>query len=355
MNSTSFRLFCCPQFPHTLEAGQSTPPQRRPVIFSATQPSSELTIGNYIGALRNWVALQETHDCIYSVVDAHALTIRPEPSALRKQTLDVLAMYIACGIDPERSVVFVQSHVAAHAQLAWVLGCFASLGELNKMTQFKEKSDKHGSNVGLYTYPVLQAADILLYQANCVPVGEDQKQHLELARNIAERFNYHYSETFTVPEPYITKLGARVMSLQDPTKKMSKSDDNRNATIFLSDPPEEIRKKVKRAVTDSGTDIRYEPETRPALANLIELFHAASGMSIENIERHFEGKGYGALKTELGEALVAMLQPIQERYTQLRADKSTLEAYMKRGAEEASRLADRTLHVVYKKVGLVEL
>jgi tryptophanyl-tRNA synthetase len=318
------------------------------------QPSSELTLGNYIGALRNWVALQETHDCVYCVVDQHAITTRPDAAALRKQTLDVAAMYVACGIDPARSVVFVQSHVPAHAQLAWVLGCFAQMGELNKMTQFKEKSDRHGANIGLYTYPVLQAADILLYQADCVPVGEDQKQHLELARNIAERFNNHYSPTFVVPEPYITKVGARVMSLQEPEKKMSKSDENHAATIFLSDPPNEIRKKIKRAVTDSGTDIRYD-ESRPAIANLIELYHVATGASIEAIEREFEGKGYGEFKTALGDALADMLMPIQERYHAIRNDKAALSAILQRGAEEASKRAFKTLRKVYKKVGLVEL
>jgi len=333
---------------------QTTPAIKRPTIFSAMQPSSELTLGNYVGALRNWVTLQEEFDCIYCVVDLHAITIHPEPAALRKQTLDVAAMYVASGIDPERSVVFVQSHVPAHTQLSWVLGSFSMMGELNKMTQFKEKSDKHGANIGLYTYPVLQAADILLYQANCVPVGEDQKQHLELSRNVAERFNHHYSETFTVPEPYITKLGARVMSLQDPTKKMSKSDDNRNATIFLSDAPDDIRRKIKRAVTDSGSDIRYGAE-RPAVSNLIELYHVATGLDIAAIEERFAGKGYGDFKAELAEALVTMLQPIQERYAELRHDKERLHGILKRGAEEASRRAYRTLRKVYKKLGIVEI
>jgi tryptophanyl-tRNA synthetase len=327
---------------------------KRPVIFSAMQPSSELTLGNYIGALRNWVALQETHDCVYCVVDQHAITIHPDAAALRKQTLDVAAMYVASGINPNESVVFVQSHVPAHAQLAWVLGAFAQMGELNKMTQFKEKSDKHGANSGLFTYPVLQAADILLYQANCVPVGEDQKQHLELARNVAERFNHHYSETFAVPEPYITTVGARVMSLQDPTKKMSKSDENRTATIFLTDSSDEIQRKIKRAVTDSGSEIRHSNE-RPAISNLIELYHVATGESIHAVEKQFDGKGYGVFKESVAEAIVEMLRPIQERYTQIRGDKTALNTLLKHGAERASHLAHRTLRKVYKKVGFVEI
>ncbi len=328
--------------------------QKRPIIFSAMQPSSELTLGNYVGALKHWVELQATYDCVYCVVDEHAVTIHPEPAKLRKQTLDLAAMYVASGIDPEQSVIFVQSHVPAHAQLAWVLGTFTPMGEASKMTQYKEKSDKHGANVGLFTYPVLQAADILLYQANLVPVGEDQKQHLELSRNLAERFNHHYSDTFTVPEPHIPKVGARVMSLQEPEKKMSKSDENSNATIFLADTPDDIRRKIKRAVTDSGSEIRYGAD-RPAIANLLELYHIASGEAIGAIEERFVGKGYGDFKAELAEVLIAMLSPIRERYMQIRNDKATLNDILKKGAFEANRRANRTLRKVYKKIGLVEL
>jgi tryptophanyl-tRNA synthetase len=327
---------------------------KRPIIFSAMQPTSGLTLGNYVGALKNWVEFQDHYDCIYGVVDLHALTVRLEPALLRKQTLDVAAMYVACGIDPERSVVFAQSHVPAHSQLAWVLNTFASMGECNKMTQFKEKSEKHSATVGLFTYPVLQAADILLYQANLVPVGEDQKQHLELSRNLAERFNHYYSDTFTVPEVFIPKVGARVMSLQDPTKKMSKSDDNPKATIFLTDAPDEVRNKIKRAVTDSGTDIRSGDE-RPAVTNLIELYGIATNETNEQIENRFVGKGYAEFKSALADALVGMLEPIHTRYNAIRNDKAALNAILKRGAEEANRRANRTLRKVYKKMGIIDV
>ncbi|TAE22388.1 MAG: tryptophan--tRNA ligase [Candidatus Kapaibacterium sp.] len=333
---------------------QDSPTEKRPIIFSAMQPTSGLTLGNYVGALKNWVELQKDYDCVYCVVDLHALTARPEAAALRKQTLDVAAMYIASGIDPARSLVFVQSHVPAHAQLSWVLSCFSQLGELNKMTQFKEKSDKHGATTGLFTYPVLQAADILLYQANLVPVGEDQKQHLELSRNIAERVNHYYANTLTVPEVFIPKVGARVMSLQDPTKKMSKSDENPKATIFLTDSADEIRGKIKRAVTDSGSEVR-RGEERPAITNLLTLFHIATGESFEAIEERFVGKGYGDFKQELADALVALIEPISTRFHAIRNDKAALNDILKKGAEEANRRANRTLRKLYKKLGIVEL
>jgi tryptophanyl-tRNA synthetase len=330
------------------------PVPKRPIIFSAMQPTSGLTLGNYIGALKNWVKFQDTYDCIYGIVDLHALTIHPDAALLRKQTLDMAAMYIASGIDPERSVVFAQSHVPAHSQLAWVLNTFASMGECNKMTQFKEKSEKHSATIGLFTYPVLQAADILLYQANLVPVGEDQKQHLELTRNLAERFNHHYSDTFTVPEVFIPEVGARVMSLQDPTKKMSKSDENPKATIFLSDTPDEVRNKIKRAVTDSGSEVR-SGDDRPALTNLIELYSVATNETAEQIENRFVGKGYGDFKSALADALVGMLEPIYTRYTAIRNDKTHLNTLLKHGAENANRRAARTLSKVYKRMGIVEL
>jgi tryptophanyl-tRNA synthetase len=343
-----------PQLASNLASTTPAEQPKRPIIFSASQPTSGLTIGNYVGALKNWVELQKDYDCIYGVVDLHALTIRPEAAALRKQTLDVAAMYVACGIDPERSVVFAQSHVPAHTQLAWVLNSFATLGELNKMTQFKEKSDKHGANIGLFTYPVLQAADILLYQANLVPVGEDQKQHLELSRNIAERVNHYYPNTLTVPEVFIPTVGARIMSLQDPTKKMSKSDENEKATIFLTDTADEIRNKIKRAVTDSGTDVRAAAD-RPALTNLISLYQIATGETVDAIEQRFAGKGYGDFKKELADVLVTMLEPISTRFHAIRNDKTALNAILKKGAEEANRRANRTLRKVYKKMGIVEL
>lgn len=325
---------------------------KKEVILSGMQPSGALTLGNYIGAARNWVALQNTYDSLFCVVDLHSLTTRPKPADVRSRSLDLIALYIATGIDPEQSTIFVQSHVPAHTQLAWVLNCFTGMGECSRMTQYKEKSEKHSENVGLFTYPVLMAADILVYNADLVPVGADQKQHLELARNVAERFNNTYSPTFTVPEPYIPPVGAKVMSLQEPKKKMSKSDTNERATIFLNDSPEIIRSKVKRAVTDSGTEIKASDD-RPAMQNLLELFSIASGETIAQLENRFSGKGYAEFKAELGEALVEMLAPIQGEFTRIRNDKSYLESVMKQGAESASRRAWKTLSKVYKKVGLV--
>lgn len=318
------------------------------------QPTHTLMLGNYVGALRNWVALQETHDCIFCIVNLHALTISPVPAELRRRTLDAAAMYIASGIDPERSTIFIQSHVPEHSQLAWVLNCFASMGECSKMTQFKEKSERHSANVGLFTYPVLMAADILLYQTDLVPVGADQKQHLELARNLAERFNNRLTPTFTVPEPYIPKVGARIMSLQEPTKKMSKSDENPKATIYLDDAPDIVRSKLKRAITDSGTEIRFSPEERPAISNLLSIFSVATGDSIEQIEERFAGRTYAELKAELGEAVVELLRPIQERYHALRQDEEALKAILARGADTARKRARRTMQKVYKKVGIIE-
>lgn len=329
------------------------PQSQQPVIFSGMQPTHTLMIGNYVGALKNWVYLQETHDCIFSVVNLHALTIPQVPADRRKRTLDVAAMYIAAGIDPERSTIFIQSHVPEHSQLAWVLNCYTYMGECSKMTQFKEKAERHSENIGLFTYPVLMAADILLYQTNLVPVGADQKQHLELARNVAERFNNKHSPTFAIPEPYIPPVGARIMSLQDPTKKMSKSDDNVKATIFLDDPPDTIRSKIKRAVTDSGTDIRYS-ETRPAIANLLTLFNVATGEPIAELEERFSGKSYAVFKEELGEAIVELLHPMQERYHALRSDEEQLQTILNKGAESARRRAQKTLRKVYKKTGIVD-
>lgn len=329
----------------------------KPIVLSGCQPSGQLSIGNYIGALRQWVAMQETHDCRFMLVDLHALTVRQAPEKLREATLDGLALYLACGLDPARSIVFVQSHVPEHAQLAWVLNCYTQMGELNRMTQFKDKSERHASNInaGLYTYPALMAADILLYQANEVPVGNDQKQHLELARDVATRFNNLYGEVFAIPEPYIPPVGARIMSLQDPTKKMSKSDENENNFIGLLEDPKRISKKLKRAVTDSDEQARiyFDPETKAGVSNLLSILAAATGQSIESIVPAYEGKMYGHLKTDTADAVVAMLEPVQARYHELRNDRGHLDSIMRQGADAASEQAAATLKRVYDVIGLI--
>ncbi|RYV03540.1 tryptophan--tRNA ligase [Shewanella sp. OPT22] len=329
----------------------------KPIVLSGAQPSGELTIGNYMGALRQWVAMQDSHDCLYCVVDLHAITVRQDPEALRTACLDTLALYLACGVDPKKSTVFIQSHVPQHTQLGWALNCYTQMGELNRMTQFKDKSQKHANNinVGLFGYPVLMAADILLYQANEIPVGQDQKQHLELTRDIATRFNNAYGETFVVPEPFIPTHGAKVMSLQDPTKKMSKSDDNRNNVIALLEDPKKILKKIKKAVTDSDEPprIKFDVENKPGVSNLLSLMSGATGRSIEELEKEFEGKMYGHLKVATGEAVVAMLEPLQERYREIRADQAYLDKVMKEGAEKAKARAEQTIKSVYEKIGLL--
>lgn len=325
------------------------------IIFSGVQPSGNLTLGNYIGAIRNWVSLQDEYNCIYCIVDLHALTVRQNPAELRQRSRSLLALYIACGLEPEKNILFVQSHVSAHAELAWILDCFTYMGELNRMTQFKEKAQKHADNInaGLFTYPVLMAADILLYQTDLVPVGNDQKQHLEITRDIAQRFNNIYGDVFKIPEPYIPKVGARIMSLQEPTKKMSKSDENENAYIALLDPPDVIMRKFKRAVTDSEAVVRYDEENKPGISNLMSIYASVTGKSFEDIEAEFEGKGYGDFKKAVGEAVVETLRPIQEKHKELMANKDFLNEIMKSGAEAAGRLANRTLRKVYKKVGLI--
>ncbi|USD37900.1 MULTISPECIES: tryptophan--tRNA ligase [Ferrimonas] len=327
----------------------------KPVVLSGAQPSGELTIGNYMGALRQWVKLQESHDCLFCIVDQHAITVRQDPEALRKACLDTLALYLAVGIDPNKSTVFVQSHVPEHAQLAWVLNCYTQMGELNRMTQFKDKSQKHASNinVGLFSYPALMAADILLYQADEIPVGSDQKQHLELTRDIAARFNNVHGDIFTIPEPFIPPVGARVMSLQDPTKKMSKSDDNNNNVIGLLEDPKKVTKKIKRAVTDSDEPpvVRFDIDNKPGVSNLLSILSGATGKSFEELEAEFEGKMYGHLKGATAEAVVAMLEPLQERYTAIRNDQAYLEQVMRDGAAAARERAAKTLKQVYQAIG----
>lgn len=326
---------------------------RKKRIFSGIQPSGELTLGSYMGAIKNWVALQEEYDCLYCIVDMHAITVRQVPADLRRRSVAQLAQYIACGLDPEKNIMFIQSHVPQHAELSWVLGCYTQFGELSRMTQFKMKSKQHADNItaGLFTYPVLMAADILLYQADLVPVGEDQKQHVELCRDIAQRFNGVYSETFTLPEPFIPKMGARIMSLGDPTSKMSKSDPD--GCVFLMDKPEDIMRKFKRAVTDSETAVRYNKEAKPGISNLLTIYCAATGKTIEEAEEAFAGQGYGIFKPAVGEAVVELLRPIREESQRLMDDKAYLESVYRDGAEKARRLADRTLSKVYRKVGFV--
>ena len=313
--------------------------ERKPVIFSAIQPSGTITLGNYLGALKNWISLQDDYDCIYALADLHTITVRQDPATFRRHTLEAYALLLACGIDLNKSLFFIQSQVPAHAQLAWVLNCYTQFGELSRMTQFKDKSQKHPENVnaGLFTYPSLMAADILLYQADLVPVGADQKQHLELTRNIAERFNGLYSPTFVVPDAYIPKTGARIMSLQDPTRKMSKSDENANASIALLDKPEDIMRKFKRAVTDSEACVRYA-EGKDGVNNLMGIYSCVTGRTYEEIEQEFSGKGYGDFKAAVGEAVVEHLRPIQERFAQLIQDKAYLEKCYTENAEKASAL-----------------
>ncbi|MDY3750724.1 tryptophan--tRNA ligase [Christensenella minuta] len=322
-------------------------------IFSGIQPSGILTLGNYLGAVKNWVALQDEYDCYYCVVDLHAITVRQDPATLRRRTLDTMAILIASGIDPKKNVLYMQSHVSAHAELAWLLNCFTYMGELSRMTQFKEKSAKAGDNInaGLFTYPVLMAADILLYQADLVPVGVDQKQHLELTRDIAIRFNNIYGGVFTVPEPYIPKAGAKIMSLQEPEKKNTKSDENENAFISLLDPPDAIARKLRRAVTDSDGEIRYAEE-KPGVSNLLTIYSVLTGKTVAESEKDFVGQGYGVLKQGVTDAVVAALEPLQKRYQEVRGDKAFLESVMTENAEKAAYAARKTLSKVQRKIGL---
>ena len=323
-------------------------------LFSAVQPSGAVTIGNYIGAIRNFAKLQDEYSCIYAVADLHAITVKQEPAALRRNTQELMALFIACGIDPAKSVLFVQSHVPAHCELTWVLNTITYPGELSRMTQFKDKSARHAENVnmGLMDYPVLMASDILLYQAALVPVGADQKQHLELSRDLATRFNNRYGQTFTVPEPYILKdSGAKIMSLADPAKKMSKSDDNPNAFVTMGDDRDTVIRKFKRAVTDSGSEVRYAPDEKAGISNLMVIYHAFTGKSLAEVEREFAGKGYGDFKAAVGETVADALAPVQAEKARLLADKGYLQSVMKAGAESAFRTARKTLSKVYRKVG----
>ena len=328
--------------------------EKKKVIFSGIQPSGQLTLGNYLGALKNWVKLQDEFDCYFCVVDLHAITVKQEPKDLRQRTLEVLAIYIAAGIDPNKNTMFIQSHVPAHCEASWLLTCSTYMGELSRMTQYKDKSKKYGDSIGagLFTYPVLMASDILLYNADLVPVGQDQKQHLELARDIANRFNNAYSPTFTIPDPYIPKVGAKIMSLQEPTKKMSKSDENPNSYILILDPPEVIRKKVSRAVTDSLGVINYSDE-QPGVKNLLDILIAIKNTTAEELVEYYKDKGYADLKKDVAEAIVSELEPIQNKVKEILSDKKKLEEVYKLGAEKASYTSMKTLRKMQKKIGLI--
>ena len=325
-------------------------------ILSGIQPSGDLTLGSYLGAIKNWAALADEYDCYYMLADMHTITVRQVPADLRRRTLTQLAAYIACGLDPEKNVLFVQSHVPAHAQLGWVLDCYTMFGELSRMTQFKDKSAKNADNInaGLFTYPSLMAADILLYQADLVPVGGDQKQHVEICRDIANRFNGIYGDVFKIPEPYIPKMGARVMSLTSPENKMSKSDKDPNGCVYILERPEDILRKFKKAVTDSEACVRYDPENKPGVSNLMQIYAVTTGRSFEDIEREFAGHGYGDFKAAVGESVVEMLRPIREETERMLSDKAYLQGVYRAGAEKAARVANRTLGKVYKKVGFID-
>ncbi len=327
--------------------------EQKKVIFSGMQPSGIITLGNYLGALKNWTNLQDEYNCLYCIVDMHAITVRQDPAVLRKNARELMMLYIAAGLDPEKNIIYMQSHVSAHAELAWILNCFTYMGELSRMTQFKDKSQKHSDNInaGLFTYPALMAADILLYQADLVPVGIDQRQHLELTRDIAIRFNNLYGDTFKVPEAYIPKVGAKIMSLQDPTKKMSKSDTDVNASISIIDDTDTIIRKFKRAVTDSDTEVRFDEENKPGVSNLMTIYGAITGQTMEQVTNEFAGKGYGDFKVKVGEAVAEELKPLQNRFKELSSDKAYIDGVIKKNAETASYLATKTLRKVQKKVG----
>lgn len=325
------------------------------ILFSGMQATGNLTLGNYLGALKNWVTLNNEYECFFSVVDLHSITVRQDPAELRKRARTLLTLYIAAGLDPEKNCIYYQSHVSGHTELSWILNCFTYMGELNRMTQYKDKAAKHSDNInaGLFTYPVLMASDILLYQADVVPVGADQMQHLEITRDIAERFNNIYGDVFTIPEAYVGKVGARIMSLQDPTKKMSKSDENVNASIYLLDDPDTIIRKFKRAVTDSGSEILYSDD-KPGIRNLIDIYSVCTSKTVDEVVKEFDGKGYGDFKLAVGESVVDVLKPIQDRMNELSKDKAYLDGIIKANAEKANYFANKTLRKVQKKIGFPE-
>ena len=328
----------------------------KPIVLSGIQPSGNLTLGNYIGALKHWVDMQDTFDCLYTLVDLHAITVRQDPKVLRERCYEFLCLYLACGLDPKKSTLFVQSQVPEHCQLAWILNCHTAMGELNRMTQYKDKSSKHADNInaGLFGYPVLMAADILLYQADAVPVGNDQKQHLELARDLAERFNNRYkAKILKMPEPYIPEVGARIMSLQDPTAKMSKSDDVEANVIGLLDEPKRVAKKIKRAVTDSDGEIRFDEANKPGVSNLLSMLSSVTGDSIAKLEQHYAGAGYGQLKGDLADAVVAFLEPLQARYHEFNNDRAGLDQILAQGADAARERAAPTLQKVFDATGFL--
>lgn len=331
--------------------------EAKKILYSAVQPTNNLTIGNYVGAIRNFVALQNDYDCFFAIANMHAITVRQNPAELRQRTLSLLALYLACGINPEKCVIYVQSHVPAHAELCWTLNTFTYVGEMERMTQFKDKSARHADNInmGLMDYPVLMAADILLYQTDYVPVGLDQRQHVEIARDIAQRFNNVYSPTFKVPEAMFMKVGAKINDLLDPSKKMSKSSENVNGSVFLSDDKDTVIRKFKRAVTDSEACIRYDSENKRGVSNLLSVYSAFTGKSLEEAEREFAGKGYGDFKLAVGEAVAEKLAPIQKKQAELLADKEYLNAVLRSGAERAAKAANRTLAKVYKKIGFYQI
>ncbi len=330
--------------------------KERKVLYSGMQATGKLTIGNYIGALKNWVNLHEDYDCFFGVMDLHSLTVRQNPSEFRQNARRIYTQYVAAGLDPKKNCIYFQSHVSAHAELGWILDCFTYMGELNRMTQFKDKSAKHADNInaGLFTYPALMAADILLYQADLVPIGADQKQHLEICRDVAERFNNIYGDVFTIPEGYFPKAGARIMSLAEPTKKMSKSDENVNATIYLVDDRDTIIRKFKKAVTDSDAEVRYDVENKPGVSNLMEIYGVVTNKTMDEVAKEFEGKGYGDFKLAVGEAVADMLDPFHKRCAELEQDKAYINECIKENAEKASYFANKTLRKVHKKLGLTE-
>ena len=330
--------------------------EEKKTLYSGMQATGKLTLGNYLGALRNWITLNEEYECFFGVMDLHSITVRQEPAEFRQRARDLFALYVAAGLDPEKNCIYFQSHVSSHAELSWILNCFTYMGELNRMTQFKDKAARHSDNInaGLYTYPVLMAADILLYQADVVPVGRDQLQHLEITRDIAQRFNSIYGDVFTIPEAYTGKIGARVMSLQDPSKKMSKSDENPNASIYLMDDGNVIRKKFKRAVTDSDAEVRYDVENKPGISNLIDIYCATTGKSVADVEKEFAGVGYGDFKGAVGDSVAGLLTPLQDRFAELKKDKEYLDRVIKANDEKAFYTSQKTLRKVKKKVGFTE-